>query len=82
LDRAEPDPASKAIYLIDLCAEGAFVPGQNLDSAKQAIDSWIASESFLPSYLNGADPAEQSLKIATLKQKLQAIGVDNPAPGI
>ena len=80
LDRAEPDPANKALYLIDLCAEGAFVPGPNLDNAKQAIDTWITSDAFMPNYLNGAtDPAEQSMKIATLKQKLKAIGVDNQA---
>ena len=80
LDRAEPDPASKALYLIDLCAEGAFVPGPILDNAKQAIDGWIASEAFLPNYLNGAtDPEEQFSKIAALKQKLRAIGFDNPS---
>ena len=55
LDRAEPDPANKALYLIDLCAEGAFVPGPNLDNAKQAIDTWITSDAFMPNYLNGRD---------------------------
>ena len=78
LDRAEPDPANKALYLIELCAEGAFVPGP-LDTAKEAIDSWITSDTFLPNYLNGAtDPDERTSMIDALHQKLQAIGVEGP----
>ena len=79
LDSAEPDPANKALYLIELCTEGAFVPGP-LDAAKEAIDSWIASETFLPNYLNGTtDPDQRTSMIDALRQKLQAIGVEGPA---
>ena len=74
---APRDPSARALYLMRLCADAAFIPGRNLDAARQLIARLIMDDGFLPSYLQDAkDAAQRDKKINQLKARLLEAGVD------
>ena len=77
LDQGSKDPSNKAIFLMKLCGEGAFIEGPNLDAARKLVGHYILQPEFLPLYLADAKTAEQrTQKVDDLKRYLLAAGID------
>lgn len=76
-------PAARALLLLDLCAEGAFIAGTNLRTAHAEIRRHMQDESFAASLLAGAeDKQAQTKRLADLHQKLLRSGLaGSPAAG-
>ena len=77
LDEASQDPSKKAIFLMKLCAEGAFIEGPNLDTARKLAGRYVLQPEFLPTYLADAKTGEERLKrVDRLKRYLLDAGID------
>jgi hypothetical protein len=76
-------PAARALLLLDLCAEGAFIQGANLRAAHAQIRRHMQDESFAASLLAGADDKQtQTKRLADLHDKLRRSGLASaPAAG-
>ncbi|HTP85181.1 MAG TPA: hypothetical protein VMQ11_19670 [Alphaproteobacteria bacterium] len=76
-------PAARALLLLDLCAEGAFIQGANLRAAHAQIRKYMQDESFAASLLAGADDKQtQTKRLAELHDKLRRSGLASaPAAG-
>ncbi|HEX9461725.1 MAG TPA: hypothetical protein VGB82_03925 [Alphaproteobacteria bacterium] len=81
IEREKPTPAARALVLLDLCAEGAFIQGANLRAAHAQIRRHMQDESFASSLLAGAeDKQSQTKRLAELHQKLQRSGLAPASP--
>lgn len=81
IEREKPTPAARALVLLDLCAEGAFIQGTNLRVAHAQIRRHMQDESFASSLLAGAeDKQTQTKRLAELHQKLQRSGLAPASP--
>ena len=77
IDREIKDSAMKALYLMRLCGESAFIPGEHLDAARKLVGHYIMQPDFLPSYLVDAETNEdRRRKVDNLKRFLLAAGID------
>lgn len=76
-------PAARALLLLDLCAEGAFIQGANLRAAHAQIRKHMQDESFAASLLAGADDKQtQTKRLADLHEKLRRSGLaSSPVAG-
>jgi len=80
LAKEYPATVARSLYLMDLCATRGFIPGHNLEAARQLIVRLISNDDFLPSYLHGAaDPIIRKNKIEQLKSRLLEAGIDESA---
>lgn len=74
-------PAARALLLLNLCAEGAFIPGANLRAAHAQIRRHMQDESFATSLLAGAeDKQAQTKRLADLHDKLLKSGLAAGSP--
>ncbi len=77
LDKEHPTTVARSLYLMDLCAARGFIPGYNLEAARQLIVRLILKDDFLPSYLkDAADVMARENKINQLKSNLLEAGID------
>jgi len=76
-------PAARALLLLNLCAEGAFIQGANLRAAHAQIRRYMQDESFAASLLAGADDKQaQAKRLADLHDKLRRSGLaSSPVAG-
>ncbi len=57
--------------VIELCREGAFIEGDNLDRARSAAQQLMKKPDFLESYLSGAEQkGERAARLKELQRKL------------
>ena len=64
-------PAERLSRVVDLCREGAFIQGANLDRARTAAQKLMKRPDFLESYLSGADQkGERAARLKDLQRKL------------
>jgi hypothetical protein len=76
IDSEAATPAARALLLLDLCAEGAFIQGANLRAAHAQIRRHMQDESFAASLLAGADDKQaQTKRLADLHDKLRRSGL-------
>jgi hypothetical protein len=76
IEREKPTPAARALVLLDLCAEGAFIQGANLRAAHAQIKRHMQDESFAATLLAGAeDKQTQAKRLSDLHQKLLRSGL-------
>ena len=74
-------PAARALLLLNLCTEGAFIPGANLRAAHAQIRRHMQDESFAASLLAGAeDKQAQAKRLADLHDKLLRSGLAAGSP--
>ena len=76
IEKDNETAAARAVALLDGCADGAFMPGNNLRTVHQQIRRYMADESFATSFLAGAaDKQTQTQRLVELHQKLLASGL-------
>jgi hypothetical protein len=76
VEREKPTPAARALVLLDLCAEGAFIQGANLRAAHAQIKRHMQDETFAATLLAGAeDKQTQAKRLSELHQKLLRSGL-------
>jgi len=76
IEREKATPAARALVLLDLCAQGAFIQGANLRAAHAEIRRHMSDASFAASLLAGAeDKQAQAQRLADLHQKLLRSGL-------
>jgi hypothetical protein len=76
IEKDNETAAARAITLLDLCADGTFMPGANLRTVHQQIRRYMSDESFATSFLAGApDKQTQTQRLVELHQKLLASGL-------
>ncbi len=76
IEREKPTPAARALVLLDLCTEGAFIQGANLRAAHTEIKRHMADAAFATSLLAGAeDKQAQAKRLTDLHQKLMRSGL-------
>lgn len=81
IEREAATPAARALLLLDLCADGAFIQGANLRAAHAQIRRHMQDESFATSLLAGAeDKQAQTKRLADLHQKLLRSGLAAGSP--
>jgi hypothetical protein len=81
VEREAASPAARALLLLDLCADGAFIPGANLRAAHAQIRHHMQDETFAASLLAGAeDKQSQAKRLAELHDKLLRSGLAAAPP--
>ena len=76
IEKDNETSAARAVALLDLCADGSFMPGANLRTVHQQIRRYMSDESFATSFLAGApDKQTQTQRLVELHQKLLASGL-------
>jgi hypothetical protein len=78
IDKQNASSAKKGTQVLALCAEGHFIPGDNLERAKKLVQHYMARPDFKEKYLEGSPPAKRQELIEKLRKQLAALGL--PAP--
>jgi hypothetical protein len=78
LDKQNLSSGRKCAQLVQLCAEGHFIPGDNLEKAKTLVRHYLARPDFKDKYLEGITAAKRQELIDTLKKQLGALGIPSP----
>ncbi len=68
----------KCAQLLQLCADGHFIAGDNLDKAKTLVKHYLARPDFKDRYLEGITPSQRQTTIDTLTKQLTALGLPSP----
>ena len=66
----------RAQRLMTLCADGAFIPGPNLEAARNLLRGYVREPGFLVAYLDGAEgEGERKTRLKVLERNLKAAGI-------
>jgi hypothetical protein len=78
IDKQNASSGKKAQQLLQLAAEGHFIPGDNLEKAKTLVKHYMARPDFKDKYLEGVPPTKRQDTIDGLKKQLEALGLPSP----
>ncbi|HUA53261.1 MAG TPA: hypothetical protein VMB81_13910 [Candidatus Sulfotelmatobacter sp.] len=78
LDKQNLSSGRKCAQLLQLCADGHFIPGDNLEKAKTLVKHYLARPDFKDKYLEGISPSKRQELTDTLKKQLAALGLPSP----
>ncbi len=77
LDSDSTATSDKAERLMRLCADGAFLPGANLEAARNLLLGYVREPGFLESYLSAAEgDGQRKARLQDLQLSLKAAGID------
>jgi hypothetical protein len=78
IDKQNLSSGRKCGQLLQLCADGHFIPGDNLEKAKTLVKHYLARPDFKEKYLEGIAASKRQDQVDTLKQQLGALGLPSP----
>ena len=78
IDKQNLSSGRKCSQLLQLCADGHFIAGDNLDKAKTLVKHYLARPDFKEKYLEGIPAGKRQELVETLKQQLGALGLPSP----
>jgi hypothetical protein len=78
IDKQNLSSGRKCAQVVQLCVEGHFIPGDNLEKAKALVKHYLARPDFKDKYLEGVTAGKRQELIDTLKRQLGALGVPSP----
>jgi hypothetical protein len=78
LDKQNLSSGRKCAQLVQMCIDGHFIPGDNLEKAKTLVKHYLARPDFKDKYLEGIAPTKRQELTETLKKQLAALGLPSP----
>jgi hypothetical protein len=78
IDKQNASSGKKAAQLLQLAAEGHFIPGDNLEKAKTLVKHYMARPDFKDKFLEGVPATKRQDAIDGLKKQLGALGLPSP----
>jgi hypothetical protein len=78
IDKQNLSSGRKCAQLLQLCVDGHFIAGDNLEKAKTLVKHYLARPDFKDKFLEGVTPARRQDTIDTLKKQLATLGLASP----
>jgi hypothetical protein len=78
IDKQNASSGKKCAQLLQLCAEGHFIPGDNLEKAKTLVKHYMARPDFKDKFLEGVSPNKRQEVVDGLKKQLGTLGLPSP----
>jgi hypothetical protein len=78
LDKQNASSGRKCAQLLQLCVDGHFIAGDNLEKAKTLVKHYLARPDFKERYLEGIAPNKHQEAVGTLKKQLGTLGIASP----
>ena len=78
IDKQNLSSGRKCAQLLQFCAEGTFIPGDNLEKAKTLVRHYLARPDFKEKYLEGVAASKRQEMVELLKKQLGALGLQSP----
>jgi hypothetical protein len=78
IDKQNLSSGKKCAQLLQLCADGHFIAGDNLEKAKTLVKHYMARPDFKDKFLEGVSAAKRQETIDSLKTQLGALGLPSP----
>ncbi|MBI5162827.1 MAG: hypothetical protein HY985_02880 [Magnetospirillum sp.] len=76
IDKKGGGPSQKVLTLLDLCRKNTFIEGPNLETVRQAIQSYLRDPMFLQEYIGGVQGEERDRKMSLLTKMLNSVGIN------
>ena len=78
IDKQNLSSGRKCAQLVQMCVDGHFIPGDNLEKAKTLVKHYLGRPDFKDKYFEGISPSKRQELADTLKKQLAALGLQSP----